>query len=182
MKNFIRQTHKNIGLLVAGLFIVAGVVAAIPTGTVQARVDCGVDSTYSVDANGNCVQNAGSSSSATPAPTSAPATSSTPKVTQFAPSDAEKDPALSGGNCANLGQCDLMSKYVNPAIRLFTAFIGVGVAIAIVYGGVEYGSSGGDPAKAAAGKNRIRNAIFTLVAYFFLYALLNFLIPGGVNS
>jgi hypothetical protein len=70
--------------------------------------------------------------------------------------------------------------YINPFINFLAALVGVAVVISIVIGGIQYSSSGGDPAKAAAAKNRIRNAIVALVAFFFLYALLNFLIPGGL--
>lgn len=90
------------------------------------------------------------------------------------------DKAVSGGNCSNLNQCDLITKYLNPAIAFFSAFFGVAVVISIIYGGIEYGSSGGDPQKVSAGKKRIRNALFALIAYIFLFALLNFIVPGGL--
>lgn len=134
------------------------------------------------DATTNTCQTDPSGSGSSSGGGAAAPTSSTPKVTRYDPSGAEQDPALHSGNCANLDKCDLINNYINPAINFMIAFVGLGVTIAIVYGGIEYGSSGGDPAKAASGKNHIRNAIFTLIAFFFLYALLNFLIPGGVNS
>ncbi len=90
------------------------------------------------------------------------------------------DPALGGGDCANVSDCGLIKTYLNPAIRFIAAFFGVAVVIAIIYGGIQYGSSGGDPQKVASGKKWIINAIVALVAFFFLYALLNFLIPGGI--
>ncbi|MFA5004365.1 MAG: hypothetical protein WC498_03785 [Candidatus Saccharimonadales bacterium] len=85
-----------------------------------------------------------------------------------------------GGNCANLGHCDLISKYINPLIQFLSALVGVAVVVSIVIGGIQYGSSAGDPQKASAAKNRIRNAILALVTFLFLYALLNFLVPGGL--
>ena len=90
------------------------------------------------------------------------------------------DPAVNGGNCSNVQHCDLITKYVNPLINFLAALVGVAVVISIVIGGIQYGSSAGDPAKVTAAKNRIRNAIIALVTFLLLYALLNFLIPGGL--
>jgi len=96
------------------------------------------------------------------------------------PCDTNADPAATGGNCANLAHCDLISKYINPFINFLSALVGVAVVISIVIGGIQYGSSAGDPQKVTAAKNRIRNAIIALLTFLFLYALLNFLIPGGL--
>jgi hypothetical protein len=85
-----------------------------------------------------------------------------------------------GGNCMSVSKCDLMSKYVYPLINFLIALIGIGVVISIIIGGIQYGSSAGDPQKVTAAKSRIRNAIIALIAFVFLYAMLNFLVPGGL--
>ncbi|HSX05976.1 MAG TPA: pilin [Candidatus Saccharimonadales bacterium] len=84
-----------------------------------------------------------------------------------------------GGNCADISQCDLFKNYLNPFIDFLAALVGVAVVISIVYGGIQYGSSGGDPQKVTAAKNRIRNALIALVTFIFLFSLLKFLVPGG---
>jgi hypothetical protein len=93
---------------------------------------------------------------------------------------AVPDEAVAGGNCKDIQHCDLFVHYINPAINLLAAAVGIIVAISIIIGGLQYGSSAGDPQKASAAKNRIRNAIIALVTFLFLYAILNFLIPGGL--
>jgi hypothetical protein len=90
------------------------------------------------------------------------------------------DPAGGSGNCASVSKCDLVTKYVNPFINFLAALVGVAVVISIVIGGIQYGSSAGDPQKVNMAKNRIRNALVALLAFLFLYALLNFLVPGGL--
>ena len=92
------------------------------------------------------------------------------------------DPAAAGnGNCSNgLTSCDLLSKYINPFINFLSALVAVAVTISIIIGGIQYGSSGGDPSKVTAAKTRIRNSIIALVAFLFLYSFLNFLLPGGL--
>lgn len=90
------------------------------------------------------------------------------------------DRAATGGNCEEVSQCDLIVKYIDPLIQFLSALVGVAVVGSIIIGGIQYSSSGGDPQKAAAAKNRIRDAIIALVTFIALYALLNFLIPGGL--
>lgn len=88
-----------------------------------------------------------------------------------------EDPALTTCSGTN---CDLIAKYINPLIATLSAAVGVVVTISIVYGGIQYASSGGDPQKSAAAKSRITNSIFVLVAFFLLFAFLSWLIPGGL--
>lgn len=95
------------------------------------------------------------------------------------PLQVTNDPALKG-NCANIAKCDLINNYVNPFIKFMGALVGVAVVMSIVMGGIQYGSSGGDPSKVTAAKNRIRNALVALVAFLFLLTALNFLLPGGI--
>lgn len=88
---------------------------------------------------------------------------------------------VQGGNCHEVTNgCDLIKKFVQPFIDFLSALVGVAVVISIVIGGMQYGSSGGDPQKVTAAKNRIRNSIIALITFIFLLSLLNFLIPGGL--
>jgi len=76
----------------------------------------------------------------------------------------------------------LYAKYINPTISLLSALVGVVVIIAIIYGAIEYTTSGGDPQRIASGKKRIIEALIGLVAFMLLYSLLQFLVPGGLFS
>lgn len=89
------------------------------------------------------------------------------------------DPAAGANAPCTQTNCPLINKYLNPAIALLSALVGIAVVIAIVWGGITVATSAGDPQKAAAGKNHIRNAIIGLVAFIFLYAFLKWLVPGG---
>lgn len=66
------------------------------------------------------------------------------------------------------------------AINFFSAGVGVIVTVMIVIGGVQYSAAGGNPQAVQAAKTRIANAIIALLAYFFLFALMQWLIPGGM--
>ena len=90
------------------------------------------------------------------------------------------DPASSGESECTAKSCNLIDKYINPLVNLLAVFVGVAVTMSIVIGGIQYASSAGDPSKVSAAKNRIRNAITALLAFMFLYAFLQFLVPGGL--
>jgi hypothetical protein len=102
-----------------------------------------------------------------PKPKTTPSNPSTPTLTE--------DPAV---KCTK-DNCDLIAKYVNPAIDLFSLSFGLIAVISIIFGAIQYSASQGDPQKTAAAKSRISNTILALVAYLFLYAFLQFIIPGG---
>ncbi len=77
-------------------------------------------------------------------------------------------------------KCDLVKKYVNPFIGLFSVIFGLLAAASLILGGINFTTSEGDPQKAAKAKQRIFNTVFAVVAYIFLYAFLQFLVPGGL--
>ena len=91
------------------------------------------------------------------------------------------DPAADPNATCGQNFCDLVAKYVNPAIKILSAMVGILVTIALILGGIEYSTSAGDPQKAAKAKGRITKAVLALVAYIFLYAFLQFIIPGGIH-
>jgi hypothetical protein len=82
--------------------------------------------------------------------------------------------------CDDAEHCNLIKKYVNPLITTLAALVGLSVVVGIVWGGIQYSAAGGDPQKVASAKDKIRRALTALVTFIFFYALLQWLIPGGV--
>lgn len=74
----------------------------------------------------------------------------------------------------------LFQTYINPFIKLLSGAIGVIVVLMVVVGGVQYSSAGSDPQKVAEARKKITNALLALVTYIFIFALLNWLVPGGI--
>lgn len=66
------------------------------------------------------------------------------------------------------------------AINILTAGIGVLAVAGIVYGSILYTSAGGNPEQTKKAMGIISNVVIGIVAYALMYALLNFLIPGGL--
>lgn len=66
------------------------------------------------------------------------------------------------------------------AINILTAGVGVAAIGGIVYGAILYTSAGGSQEQVKKAMQVITNVVIGVVAYALMYAVLNFLIPGGV--
>lgn len=76
----------------------------------------------------------------------------------------------------------IIERYVNPFIAFLGGVTGVAVVAAIIIGGIQYSSAGGDPGKVAEAKSRITKAILALLAFIFLLAFISFILPGGIGG
>lgn len=90
--------------------------------------------------------------------------------------DSAADPKA---DCDKQG-CDFIKKYINPGINLLTFVFGLLAVASLIFGGIQYSASTGDPQKISQAKSRITSTIIAIVCYFFLYGFLQFLIPGGI--
>jgi hypothetical protein len=66
------------------------------------------------------------------------------------------------------------------AINILTAGIGIAAVGGIIYGALLYTTSNGNPEQTKKGMEIIKNVVIGLIAYFLMFAILNFIIPGGV--
>lgn len=73
-----------------------------------------------------------------------------------------------------------VEKYVNPIVLVLTAMVGISAVLSIVIAGIQYTSSADDSGIVNKAKTRIFNTIIGLVAYIFMLAFLNYLVPGGI--
>jgi hypothetical protein len=104
-----------------------------------------------------------------------PASAATASPAVFAAA-ADSDPNA----VCNRNQCDLIKKYVNPTINLLAVVFGLVAVISLIMGAINYMTSEGDPQKVSRAKQRIVNTVMAMLAFFFMYAFLQFLIPGGI--
>ena len=58
--------------------------------------------------------------------------------------------------------------------------VGAAVIIGIIFGGFMYMTSDGEEAKAKQGRQVIANSIIGAVLFLFMFAAVQFLVPGGV--
>jgi uncharacterized membrane protein YjgN (DUF898 family) len=102
-----------------------------------------------------------------------------------APAFAEPDICGNAGNVNSQSDpkssCNkFIDKYVNPAILALTGLVGIVAIISFIMAGIQYASSADDPGMVTKAKQRMFNTVLGLVAYLFLFAFLNYLIPGGL--
>ena len=95
-------------------------------------------------------------------------------------SSAYAGPAMQDSPCKAGDACEsFIEHYINPFITLLTVVIGVVAAISLVVAGIQYSSAGSDPGKVQKAKDRIGQTLLGIMAYIFLFALLNYFVPGG---
>lgn len=70
--------------------------------------------------------------------------------------------------------------YLNMAFNIVASVIVLAVIGNIVYAGIKYSTSQGDPSSAGAAKKRIRDAVMAFAMFMLLYSFIQWLIPGGV--
>lgn len=70
--------------------------------------------------------------------------------------------------------------YLVAIVRFLTYGIGIVVVLMIVVGGIQYAAAGDNAQSVSAAKNRILNAFIALLLFIFAFAILNFVVPGGL--
>ena len=70
--------------------------------------------------------------------------------------------------------------YLIIAIRVLSGLVGIIVILMIIIGGIQYSAARNDPQAIAAARGRVTNAVLALLFYLFIFAILQWLVPGGV--
>ena len=65
-------------------------------------------------------------------------------------------------------------------INILTAGVGVLAVAGFVYGGILYITSGGSPEQVKKSRTIFTNVVIGIIAFGGMFALLNFIVPGGV--
>jgi len=65
-------------------------------------------------------------------------------------------------------------------LRFVSAGVGLVVIGSIIWAGIQYSTSRGNPQSTEAAIKRVTNAVIALLIYIFSFAILNFLVPGGL--
>jgi len=94
------------------------------------------------------------------------------------PGRAELDTDCTDGNLSK-DNCEII-KWIVKFTNVLAGIVGIVVVIMIIIGGIQYSSAGSDSQKIASAKSKITNALFALLVFIFLYAFLQWLVPGGV--
>lgn len=136
---------------------------------------------YGVDDSGttpHCAPASASDSSGNSPATCQEATGNDSSCTDSALTAAQNCPS---GSTA-LECTEIYTEFIKPLIQFLAIGVGVIVVIVIIIGGIQYATSAGNPQATAAAQKRIFGAILALVAFALLYALLNWVVPGGLPT
>lgn len=83
------------------------------------------------------------------------------------------------GESLNPENCGII-RYIRIFTDALSVIVGIVVVMSLVIAGIQYSAAGSNPQAVAAAKKRIGQALLALVIYLFLFAFLQWLVPGGV--
>lgn len=98
---------------------------------------------------------------------------------KFVKSDCDGPAIRAGapeGDPNHCGILDLLQIVTNT----LSAVVGITIVIMIIVAGIQYSSAEDNPQKVQAARTRIVNAIIALIVFIFMFAILQYLIPGGI--
>jgi hypothetical protein len=102
----------------------------------------------------------------------------------------QKDPnkqwvtiAVNGQNCLPIGNSlnnNIIFTLLKNVLQFLAAGVGLAVAGGIIFGGYLYITARANAGQVEKAKTVIINSVVGLLLFVFMYAILQFLIPGGV--
>jgi hypothetical protein len=117
-----------------------------------------------------------------PALTSAASPCQTPNATQ-AQLKTAKCCDTNNPNSTTLNNCirgNGIFKDVSAIIDVLAAGVGIVVTGSIIWGGVQYTIAGNNANTVSAAKKRILDSLVALFIFFFMFAFLEWIVPGGI--
>lgn len=69
---------------------------------------------------------------------------------------------------------------LNLIVNFLSALVGILVIGDLILGGIQYSAAGNSPEAVNKAKKRMINGMIALVAFLFIFAFVQWLIPGGV--
>ncbi len=70
--------------------------------------------------------------------------------------------------------------YAKQLIKLASGAVGSVILLMLLIAGIQYITAAGDPGRVKSAKTRITNSMIALLLFLMAFAILSFLIPGGV--
>lgn len=91
--------------------------------------------------------------------------------------------SIGGNNCVDKGttvETNVIFVWLSNIIKFLTVGVGVAATGGVVYGGFLYLTAQGNSGQIQKGIATIINALIGILMYALAFAIINFLIPGGV--
>lgn len=96
------------------------------------------------------------------------------------PPETTSDFKCEGNNTQDCIDKNPITKWLQFFMNVISVVIVAGSAIMIAVGGLQYTAARDNPQAVQAAKQKIINVFIGLLSYFFLYAFLQWLVPGGI--
>jgi len=175
-------------LLASLVMMTAGSPKASAAGSRFIYVLCSDLNQISYDVTSSLVSQSDACAAAYPGTTSTGSTQAQvqvcdPKVTSDKSIDyrtecGSGDPAV---NCnPNLNSNCNFFEQILGLVNIVSGLIGVAVVLNIIVAGIQYSTAADNPNKVQSAKQKVTNSIIALIAYAFLVAFLQWIVPGGV--
>lgn len=90
---------------------------------------------------------------------------------------------INGQNCIDKGsniENNVIVVWISMIIKFLTFGVGVGATAGVVYGGFLYLSARGNAGQIQKAVKTIINSLIAVTVYALAFAIINFLVPGGV--
>lgn len=88
--------------------------------------------------------------------------------------------AIGGDRCVGSDTQNPIFDYLARLLKFLSGILGLLFVLIIIAAGVQYIISGGNSEETKSAKNRLKAAITGLLLFSMMYAILNFIIPGGL--
>lgn len=86
---------------------------------------------------------------------------------------------LSAADAASCVKDNPIIKKLQTVINFLAIGVGVVATISIIFAGIQYITGGDNPQQLQNAKNRIIKTITAVIVFIFMWAILNWLLPGG---
>lgn len=113
-------------------------------------------------------------------PAKAAAISNPPQLTSGTTAANACDSTTTSDALQKCVQNNKITKDLQLIVNVLSAGVGLVVIAMIIVGGIQYSIAGDNSQATAAAKQRIANALIALFAFLFIFAFLQWLIPGGL--
>jgi hypothetical protein len=84
------------------------------------------------------------------------------------------------GNAYTQSELGPIEDLLFALLRFMSIGVGVLVAGSIIVAGIQYSTSQGNAEVTQSAKNRIQSSVIALLIYVFIFAVLQYLVPGGI--
>jgi hypothetical protein len=107
----------------------------------------------------------------------------TSSTTPSTSSTTQSDPNCNDSSDAGINKClknNQIVKDINVIVDFLAGGVGIVVIGTIILGGIQYSAAGDNAQALQAARQRITNGLIALATFIFGFALLQWLIPGGL--